>query len=184
MRLGFLRRAVACALAVLAMCGASRAAAELPDIPLEPVCQMGAQLAENPLALAAASNRWDCDNPDYSLAAARNLLRFVPNPAHALPRFLSTRSGTFSAIEIYVIDRDGSVGRVRRTMADARPQTAGPTFSVTLPPVKRSTQSIIVAFDRVWAGGMLSDARLTATTAAAGWTIPAMLLAAAICGLL
>ncbi len=147
-------------------------------------CHASAGLADDAAVLLRDSARWDCRAGGYNRRAARTVLRFDLVPGQALPRFLASRSGTFDQILIAAIGRDGSVVHARRTMRDARPLAAGPTFVVALPPLKPSTRHVLIAFDGVWTAGIIADARLSPDLAAAGWPLASSLIAAAICGLL
>ena len=154
------------------------------DIALPSACHVGAQLAEDPLALLRDQARWLCQDGGYDHRAPRTVLRFDLDPARPLPRFLASRGATFDRMTIFAIDRDGSAVRAERGMDDARPIAAGPTFVIALPPLKPTTRTVLVAIDAVWTNGILADAQLSASIDAAGWPLSSSLIAAAICGLL
>ena len=176
-------------LAILAAVLAALAALWPGTVTAHPVaaartCQAGAALGEPWRAVIADPGRWRCDGIGHSLKPEVTLLRYDRTRGGAIPRSFVAHYGTFAAVTLIALDRDGTA-RSRSYPIDAVHRLdAGPFFSAALPRITDRTVTVIAAIEKPWIDHILIQHHLDSDPQGSGWPIGSVSILAMICGIL
>lgn len=156
-------------LCVAALCVALMAGppALAQDPPLAPRCLANAPVAKAVSTLLEGGVGWHCadaaiDLPTQSvdLEGDRALVRFIPNPAAAAPRYFITRLGGFDNLTLAAKAPDGNWSAKSFATHDVRSQPTRPAILISLPPDFADATEIVAIIDRPSHAPMALNAEL------------------------
>lgn len=162
-----------------ALCAVPASAQPTPDT----VCHAYSG-EEITLEQAAGALDWQCDDEGWVDGQQVTWLLFSGWAEDAPPLQFSSRATVFDSVEIGAIN-GGELGeRKRYTIEDAKPQIAGPVFSLDLPEAGQSTDAYIVRILRPHALTIASEAKVTRDSLGNGVSPLVLMLLAVVAGML
>jgi diguanylate cyclase (GGDEF)-like protein len=136
------------------------------------------------LEQAAGALDWQCDREGWIDGQQVTWLLFSGWEEGAPPLQFSSRATVFDRVEIAAIGGGMMGDRRSYTIEDAKPQIAGPVFSLDLPKADPSTDAYIVRILRPHALTIASEANVTRDPQGEGVSPLALILLAMVAGML
>lgn len=186
MRGAYFNRLIALVIFAFAALGAAPLSADHGKDRFPSQCHAVSGKAATLAEMMRPETAWDCSQSGWSNSRYSAWLRFDASAWQdaETPTAMVTRITRFSQITLSAIERGGTVRSVHYGPEDARTLPGGPHFSLDLPPIGADTLAVVARIDEPHNVTVLSEAQLTAHSAAAGWTVQELLLLAALAGML
>ncbi|GMM92025.1 hypothetical protein MTsN3n11_03270 [Qipengyuania sp. MTN3-11] len=136
--------------------------------------------------MASFSTRWTCEGGGWDASAPVSWIRFekIDWQGETPPALFFTRISRFDEIELTAIDADGTTRSKTYSENQGRPIAAGPIFTLPLPAITDETRSVVARIAGPHSAPMVTEARLTTSTARTDWTVMQLLFLAMILGML
>jgi diguanylate cyclase (GGDEF)-like protein len=148
-------------------------------------CHASAAANETYADLRRAPQRWVCTDSEYDIGPDSLYLRYrLTDPAQPRAQSFVTHASKFTAITIWVVDRNGAVQTARYFPTTVRHLIAGPLMVLPLPQTPARPTLVAVRIDQPWNKTIASEARLDSAPEGTGWDMAVVVAMAAICGML
>lgn len=150
--------------------------------PAGSACHANGNATETYVTIAHDPARWNCTSAGWSVAVAKNFIRFDLAESSEKPTAFTTRLTRFTTMRLTVIGRDGTTASRQLTEREVRPSTDDWMLSADLPRIAGPIATVVVEIEGARHTGMLSFAKLTG--ASDGISLSHELLIAGLCGML